>query len=147
MADISKDLPSAAVDALVQCFDGPLAFAVFLLACGHADHVFLGFDVVPLYGSWPNMLIAGFIMFVVAQIPPQRLMTLAVPLYVMGVTLLIAWPCLASPRGRQRWLNVGITIQPSVDPQDCHALDAGLVVPEARRQLRPLTLWWPPFCW
>ena len=37
-----------------------------------------------------NMLIAGFIMFVVAQIPPQRLMALAVPLYILGVALLIA---------------------------------------------------------
>ena len=32
-----------------------------------------------------NMFIAGSIMFVVAQIPPQRLMTLAVPIYTVGV--------------------------------------------------------------
>ena len=29
-------------------------------------------------------------MFVVAQVPPQRLMALAVPLYVLGVALLVA---------------------------------------------------------
>ena len=37
-----------------------------------------------------NMLIAAGIMFVVAQIPPQRLMSLAVPVYTVGVALLVA---------------------------------------------------------
>lgn len=37
-----------------------------------------------------NILLAGFIMFVVAQIPPQRLMAFAVPIYTVGVALLIA---------------------------------------------------------
>ena len=35
------------------------------------------------------MLIALGILFVVAQVPPQRLMSLAVPLYVLGVVLLL----------------------------------------------------------
>jgi len=37
-----------------------------------------------------NMLLAGFIMFVVAQVPPQKLMLAAVPLYATGVALLVA---------------------------------------------------------
>lgn len=37
-----------------------------------------------------NMLIAGLILFGVAQVPPQRLMDLALPLYVLGVGLLVA---------------------------------------------------------
>jgi rod shape determining protein RodA len=37
-----------------------------------------------------NMLIAATIMFVVAQLPPQRLMSFAVPLYTLGVALLVA---------------------------------------------------------
>ena len=61
-----------------------------------------------------NMLIAGFIMFVVAQVPPQRLMTLAVPLYVAGITLLIAVALFGiTKKGARRWLNVGVIIQPS----------------------------------
>ena len=61
-----------------------------------------------------NMLIAGFIMFVVAQVPPQRLMSLAVPLYTVGVALLIAVALFGmTKKGARRWLNVGVVIQPS----------------------------------
>jgi rod shape determining protein RodA len=37
-----------------------------------------------------NMLLAAGLLFVVAQVPPQRLMKLAVPLYTLGVALLVA---------------------------------------------------------
>ena len=97
-------------------FDGPLAFVVFLLACAGLMVMYSsGYD----HGSrfedhGRNMLIAGFILFVVAQIPPQRLMALAVPLYVVGVTLLIAVAVFGvTKKGARRWLNVGIVIQPS----------------------------------
>lgn len=97
-------------------FDGPLAFAVFVLACAGLLVMYSsGFD----HGSrfedhGRNMLIAGFILFVVAQIPPQRLMSLAVPLYVVGVTLLIAVAIFGiSKKGARRWLSLGVTIQPS----------------------------------
>ena len=97
-------------------FDGPLAFAVFVLACAGLLVMYSsGFD----HGSrfedhGRNMLIAGLILFVVAQIPPQRLMTLAVPLYVVGVTLLIAVAIFGiSKKGARRWLSLGVTIQPS----------------------------------
>ncbi|MEY4711028.1 MAG: hypothetical protein RIS88_478, partial [Pseudomonadota bacterium] len=101
---------------LLQGLDGPLAFAVFLLACA---------GLVTMYSSGHdhgtrfvdhsrNMLIAGFVMFVVAQVPPQRLMGLAVPLYVMGVALLIAVAIFGiTKKGAKRWINVGIVIQPS----------------------------------
>jgi rod shape determining protein RodA len=53
-------------------------------------------------------------MFVVAQIPPQRLMSLAVPLYTVGVALLIAVAVFGiAKKGARRWVNVGIVIQPS----------------------------------
>ncbi|QTD44865.1 rod shape-determining protein RodA [Ottowia testudinis] len=61
-----------------------------------------------------NMLIAAGIMFVVAQIPPQRLMRLAVPLYTLGVVLLVAVALFGiTKKGAQRWINVGVVIQPS----------------------------------
>jgi rod shape determining protein RodA len=101
---------------LFSGFDGPLAFAVFLLAsAGLLIMYSSGFD----HGSrfvdhGRNMLIAGFIMFVVAQIPPQRLMTMAVPLYVLGVALLVAVAIFGiTKKGARRWLNIGIVIQPS----------------------------------
>ena len=78
---------------MLRGFDGPLAFAVFLLACaGLLTMYSSGFD----HGSrfmdhGRNMLIAGMLMFVVAQVPPQRLMSFAVPVYVLGVGLLVAY--------------------------------------------------------
>ncbi|MFT7775929.1 rod shape-determining protein RodA [Roseateles sp.] len=62
-----------------------------------------------------NMLLGLGLMFIVAQISPQRLMALAIPLYVFGVTLLIATAVFGiTKKGATRWLNVGVTqIQPS----------------------------------
>ena len=61
-----------------------------------------------------NMLLALALLFVVAQVPPQRLMALAVPLYALGVALLVATALFGiTKKGATRWLNVGIVIQPS----------------------------------
>ena len=61
-----------------------------------------------------NMLIAVSILFVVAQIPPQKLMAMAVPLYALGVALLVAVALFGiTKKGAQRWINLGIVIQPS----------------------------------
>ncbi len=62
-----------------------------------------------------NMLLGLGLMFIVAQISPQRLMALAIPLYVFGVTLLIATAVFGiTKKGATRWLNIGVTqIQPS----------------------------------
>jgi rod shape determining protein RodA len=99
-----------------QGFDGFLAFAVFLLACaGLLTMYSSGYDHGTRFADHGrNMLIAGFIMFVVAQVPPQRIMSLAVPIYTIGVALLIAVAVFGlTKKGARRWLNVGIVIQPS----------------------------------
>ncbi len=101
---------------LFQGFDGPLAFAVFLLGCaGLLTMYSSGYDHGARFvDHGRNMLIAGTILFLVAQIPPQRLMSLAVPLYVLGVTLLVAVAVFGvTKKGARRWLNLGVTIQPS----------------------------------
>ena len=101
---------------LFDGFDGPLAFGVFLLACaGMLTMYSSGFDSGTRFADHGrNMLIAGFIMFVVAQVPPQRLAAFAVPLYVLGVSLLIAVAIFGiTKKGARRWLNVGVIIQPS----------------------------------
>jgi rod shape determining protein RodA len=97
-------------------FDGFLAFAVFLLACaGLLTMYSSGYDHGVRFDDHArNMLLAGVIMFVVAQIPPQRLMSLAVPLYLMGVMALVAVAAFGvTKKGATRWLNVGLIIQPS----------------------------------
>ena len=77
---------------LLKGFDGPLAFGVFLLACAGLLIMYSsGFaNGARFVDHGRNMLLAGFIMFMVAQVPPQRLMALAVPLYTIGVALLVA---------------------------------------------------------
>ncbi|WP_374340036.1 rod shape-determining protein RodA [Methyloversatilis sp.] len=62
-----------------------------------------------------NVAVALAVMLVVAQIPPLRLMQLALPFYVLGVLLLIGVELFGeTSKGAQRWLNIGFTrIQPS----------------------------------
>ena len=122
-------------------FDGPLAFAVFLLACaGLLTMYSSGYD----HGSrfmdhGRNMLIAGSILFVVAQIPPQRLLTFAVPLYTMGVALLIAVAIFGiTKKGAKRWINLGITIQPSEILKIAMPLMLAWWFQKREGQLRPL---------
>jgi rod shape determining protein RodA len=101
---------------LIEGFDGPLAFAVFLLAClGMLVMYSSGYDHGTRFvDHGRNMLIAGVIMFVVAQIPPSKLMAWAVPVYTVGVILLVAVALFGiTKKGSTRWLNLGVVIQPS----------------------------------
>ncbi|MDD2880154.1 MAG: rod shape-determining protein RodA [Rhodoferax sp.] len=122
-------------------FDGPLAFAVFMLVCGGLLTMYSsGYDHGTRFEDHArNMLIAGFIMFVVAQIPPQHLMALAVPLYILGVTLLIAVAVFGvTKKGARRWLNVGVTIQPSEILKIAMPLMLAWWFQKREGQLRPL---------
>jgi rod shape determining protein RodA len=97
-------------------FDGPLACAIALLAvAGLLTMYSVGFDHGTRFvDHGRNMLIALAILFVVAQVPPQRLMSLAVPLYALGVALLVATALFGiTKKGATRWLNLGMVIQPS----------------------------------
>ena len=123
-------------------FDGPLAFAVFMLACaGMLTMYSVGFDHGTRFEDHGrNMLIAATIMFVVAQVPPQRLMAFAVPLYVFGVTLLIAVAIFGiTKKGARRWLYVGVTqIQPSEILKIAMPLMLAWWFQKREGQLRPL---------
>jgi rod shape determining protein RodA len=122
-------------------FDGPLAFAVFLLACaGMLTMYSSGYDHGTRFEDHGrNMLIAATIMFVVAQIPPQRLMAVAVPLYTVGVALLIAVAIFGiTKKGARRWLNVGVTIQPSEILKIAMPLMLAWWFQKREGQLRPL---------
>lgn len=122
-------------------FDGPLACAVLLLVCaGLLTMYSAGFDHGTRFEDHGrNMLIAGAIMFVVAQINPQRLMTLAVPLYLFAVALLVAVALFGiSKKGAQRWLNVGVVIQPSEILKIAMPLMLAWWFQKREGQLRPL---------
>ncbi len=104
------------VAPMFRGFDWPLVFVVLVLAgLGMITMYSSGFDSGTRFGDHGrNMLIAGFIMFVVAQVSPQQLARFAVPLYLLGVALLVAVAVFGiTKKGAQRWLNVGVIIQPS----------------------------------
>ena len=104
------------ISPMVLGFDTVLGFAVLVLALAGLLSIFSsGYaDGQRFWDHGCNMLLACAIMFVVAQIPPQRLMALAVPVYTVGLALLVAVALFGlTKKGAQRWLNVGIVIQPS----------------------------------
>jgi rod shape determining protein RodA len=126
---------------MLQGFDGPLAFAVFLLACaGLLTMYSSGFDHGTRFVDHArNMLIAGTIMFVVAQVPPQRLMSFAVPVYTIGVALLIAVAVFGiTKKGARRWVNIGVVIQPSEILKIAMPLMLAWWFQKREGQLRPL---------
>ncbi len=97
-------------------FDGPLTLAILLLAAaGLVTMYSAGFDSGTRFvDHGRNMLIAFGILFLVAQVPPQKLMSLAVSLYTLGVALLVATALFGiTKKGATRWLNVGVVVQPS----------------------------------
>ncbi len=97
--------------------DGPLLGAVLLL---------MGVGLTVLYsasnagwarvsGQMVNMLVALMVMWIVANVPPHFLMRLALPLFILGVILLLGVAVKGDiVNGARRWLNIGVTrIQPS----------------------------------
>ena len=122
-------------------YDGPLAFGVFLLAgLGLVTMYSAGHDFGGRFADHARtMLLAGFVMFVVAQIPPQRLMAAAVPLYLLGVALLVAVAVFGiTKKGARRWLNVGVVIQPSEIMKIAMPLMLAWWFQKREGQLRPL---------
>ena len=101
---------------LVRGFDPPLMLAIALLASiGLVTMYSAGFDHGTRFVDHARNLGIGLLVaIVVAQMPPQRLMALAVPLYTVGVLLLLAVALFGiTKKGATRWLDVGIVIQPS----------------------------------
>ncbi|WP_026437924.1 rod shape-determining protein RodA [Acidovorax sp. JHL-9] len=126
---------------LFQGFDWPLVLVVAVLAgAGLLAMYSSGYD----HGSrfmdhGRNMLIAAAILFMVAQVPPQKLMALAVPLYVVGVALLVAVALFGiTKKGAQRWINLGIVIQPSEILKIAMPLMLAWWFQKREGQLRPL---------
>ena len=97
-------------------FDGALSLIVFLI---------LSVGIVTLYSAgmnFPgrvedqlrNILVAFIVMWIAANVSPQLLLRMAVPVYTVGVTLLIAVALFGIiKKGSRRWLNIGMVVQPS----------------------------------
>ncbi len=65
-------------------------------------------------GHLRNIAIGLVVMWMAANVPPQKLMQMAVPLYTLGLVLLVAVALFGLVKnGSRRWLNIGVIIQPS----------------------------------
>jgi rod shape determining protein RodA len=99
---------------LVAPIDGPLMgftgllLLVAVIAMGSASPERISAQLI-------NIGVALVVMRVVAEVPPQRLMHLAVPVYLAGLLLLVGVALFGDiSKGARRWLNLGfMRIQPS----------------------------------
>lgn len=116
-AAFDRPSPWQRVGPVFRGFDMPLLLAMLLLAAiGLVAMYSAGYDHGTRFADHGrNMLLALGVLFVVAQFTPQRLAQLAVPLYVLGVALLVAVELFGiTKKGATRWLDLQfIVIQPS----------------------------------
>ena len=97
--------------------DGSLMIAVACLVLFGLTALFSATYDSPgrFYDQLRNLAVALLIMWIAAHIPPQTLMRAAVPVYLIGVALLVAVFLFGvTKKGATRWLSLGVTvIQPS----------------------------------
>ncbi|MCZ8092033.1 MAG: rod shape-determining protein RodA [Acidovorax sp.] len=127
---------------LFRGFDLPLLLVVLMLACAGLVAMYSsGYDHGTRFADHGrNMLIAATILFLVAQVPPQKIMAFAVPLYAAGVALLFAVALFGiTKKGATRWLSIGVTqIQPSEILKIAMPLMLAWWFQKREGQLRPL---------
>ena len=100
----------------LMVFDVPMAMILFLLLSISWITMYSAGIEFPgrLEGQIRNTMIAFVVMWMAALVPPQTLLRLAVPIYTVGVTLLIAVFLFGViKKGARRWLHIGFDIQPS----------------------------------
>ncbi len=116
-ASMERRTPWEVVRRYVLVFDGSLLVAMGLVVLISVATMYSAAFDYPgrFYGHFRNLGVAFAVMWLAAIVPPALLMRLAVPLYVIGVALLVAVDIFGIiNKGAQRWLDIGVTrIQPS----------------------------------
>jgi rod shape determining protein RodA len=107
-----------AFEYLSRRIDGPLMAALALTIALGVTVVYSasgGSSVERLAGQFRNLGVALLAMWILAHVHPQLLMRLAMPVYLVGLALLVGVALFGEIRnGARRWLNLGFTtIQPS----------------------------------
>jgi rod shape determining protein RodA len=105
-------------DVLTRRIDGPLMAALALTLALGLTVVYSasgGSSVDRAFAQSRNLALAIFALWLFAQIHPQMLMRLALPVYLSGLALLVGVALFGEVRnGARRWLNLGVTVvQPS----------------------------------
>jgi rod shape determining protein RodA len=104
------------VKPYLTVFDGPLALILFLLLSVSTVTMYsAGYDFGGrIEDHLRNILISFVVMWIAAILPPQALMRIALPVYTIGVALLVAVATFGIvKKGARRWVNIGVVIQPS----------------------------------
>ena len=113
--------PRAAIDRIFDVvarrLDGPLMVVLVVLVALSVAVVFSASGQSPdrTLGQARNFAVALVVLWIAANIPPQQLMRLAIPIYIAGLALLVSVALFGDIRnGARRWLNLGfVTVQPS----------------------------------
>ena len=102
---------------LTRYIDGVLLSGILLLMLTGLFTLYSATDANPnrVTNQAVNMLVALSIMWLVANIPLQHIMRIALPIYMTGLLLLVGVTLFGEiNNGARRWLNIGVTrIQPS----------------------------------
>jgi rod shape determining protein RodA len=102
---------------MVTAFDWPLMIVLLLLGATGllVMHSAVGGTDWRYADHLRNLMIALGVMWIVAMVPFQYILKLAVPFYIVGVVLLLGVEFFGSTtKGATRWLNLGFArIQPS----------------------------------
>lgn len=106
--------PFALVRALLRPLD-PVLLLVLATLLGYAHLLMRSASPERVDAQLIHFAVALGGMWLLAWLRPKRLLTLAVPLYALGVILLVAVELFGEvSKGAQRWLDLGVTrIQPS----------------------------------
>lgn len=93
----------------------PWLFGILMATLSGAFVVMMSASPERFQSHCMNILIGMLVLWLTAHMRPQRLYNLALPLYVVGVLLLVAVAAFGeSSKGAQRWLNLGFArVQPS----------------------------------
>ncbi|MTV38172.1 rod shape-determining protein RodA [Duganella radicis] len=100
----------------VLAFDAPLTLIIGALLSVGLITLYSAGIAIPgkVWDQLRNIAAAVLVMWLVANIPPQTMMRLAVPAYALGVALLVAVALFGVIKGgSRRWLYIGTQIQPS----------------------------------
>jgi rod shape determining protein RodA len=105
-------------DLIARRIDGPLMAALALAIALGLTVIYSasgGQSLERVLGQGRNIAVALAALWIAANVPPQTLMRLAVPAYVVGLALLVGVALFGDVRnGARRWLNLGFgSIQPS----------------------------------
>lgn len=113
MSDYSVHLLEV-VRRLLRALD-PVLLLVLLTLMGYALVIMGSASPERLDSQLMHGAIALMTMWVVAATPPQRLLGMALPLYLLGTVLLVGVDLFGEvSKGARRWLDIGVTrIQPS----------------------------------